>query len=148
MKEASTVQLRLRGLMPGQLLMSVVAAFPIARIAYANFAQHLPYFRLQPIMTAICVFVALLPWIYWAVARSLAHAKCDDVAVHRRGEALPYKTIKEVRVEKTRRRTLLHLVRSADIELVLVVWDAYAGRLQPLDVLRERLAKHGLTFEA
>jgi hypothetical protein len=30
----------------------------------------------------------------------------------------------------------------------LILWDAYAGRLQPLDILRERLAVHGLTFEA
>ena len=42
-------------------------------------------------------------------------AKCDDIAVHVRGEALPYKTIKELRVERTRRRTTLHLVRSEDI---------------------------------
>ena len=48
-----------------------------------------------------------------------------------RGEALPYKTIKELRVERGRRRTTLHLVRSEDIQLSLVLWDAYAGRLQP-----------------
>ena len=145
--KSSTVQLRLRGLMPGHLLMSVVAAIPIARIAYATIVQHLPYPTKQPLMTAICAFLALLPWIYRAVARAAYRAKCDDIAVHVRSEALPYKTIKELRVEKTRRRTILHLIRSEDIELRLVLWDAYAGRLQPLDVLRERLAAHGLNWD-
>jgi hypothetical protein len=38
-------------------------------------------------------------------------------------------------------------VRSEDIQLRLILWDAYAGRLQPLDVLRERLAAHGLKID-
>ena len=145
--KSSTVQLRLRGLMPGHALMSVVAAVPIARIAYATIVQHLPYPSRQPLMTAVCAALALLPWLWRAWARNAYRAKCDDIAVHLRGEALPYKTIKELRVERTRRRTTLHLVRSEDIRLELVLWDAYAGRLQPLDVLRKRLADHGLTFE-
>jgi hypothetical protein len=143
----STVQLRLRGLMPGHLLMSIVAAVPIARIAYATVVQHLPYPSQQPAMTALCALLALLPWLWRAIARAGYRAKCDDVAVHVRGEALPYKTIKEARVERTRRRTTLHLIRSEDIQLSLVLWDAYAGRLEPLSVLRERLKVHGLTFE-
>ncbi|MGZ3407196.1 MAG: hypothetical protein ACXVAN_12175 [Polyangia bacterium] len=147
MKPSSTVQLRLRGLMPGHLLMSLVAAVPIGRIAYATIVQHLPYPTRQPLMTAVCAALALLPWLWRAYARNAYRAKCDDIAVHVRGEALPYKTIKEARVERTRRRTTLHLVRAADIQLSLVLWDAYAGRLQPLDVLRKRLADHGLTFE-
>ena len=147
MKPSSTVQLRLRGLMPGHLLMSVVAAVPFARIAYATFAQHLPYPTRQPLMTAIAALLALVPWLYRAWARSRYRAKCDDIAVHVRGEALPYKTIKEARVDKTRRRTTLHLVRSEDIQLSLVLWDAYAGRLDGRDVLRERLAAHGLRFD-
>jgi hypothetical protein len=145
--KSSTVQLRLRGLMPGHLVMSLVAAVPIARIAYATVVQHLPYPTRQPLMTAVCAALAFLPWLWRAYARNAYRAKCDDIAVHVRGEALPYKTIKELRVDKGRRRTTLHLVRSADIQLSLVLWDAYAGRLQPLDVLRTRLAAHGLTFE-
>jgi len=133
--------------MPGHLVMSIVAAIPIARIAYATVVQHLPYPTKQPLMTAICALLAFLPWLYRAFARAAYRAKCDDIAVHVRGEALPYKTIKELRVERGRRRTTLHLVRSEDIQLRLILWDAYAGKLQPLDVLRERLAKHGLTFE-
>ena len=147
MTPPSTVQLRLRGLMPGHLVMSLVAAVPIARIAYATVVQHLPYPTRQPLMTAVCAALAFLPWLWRAYARNAYRAKCDDIAVHVRGEALPYKTIKELRVDKGRRRTTLHLVRSADIQLSLVLWDAYAGRLQPLDVLRTRLAAHGLTFE-
>ncbi len=146
MKPSSTVPLRLRGLMPGHVVMSLVAAVPIARIAWATLVQHLPYPTRQPLMTAICAALALLPWLYRAVARAMYRAKCDDVAVHVRGEALPYKTIKEVKVERTPRRTTLHLVRSEELKIALVLWDAYAGRLHGLDVLRERLAKHGLTF--
>lgn len=145
--KSTTVQLRLRGLMPGHLLMSLVAAVPIARILYATFVQHLPYPTREPLMTALCAVLAVAPWLWRAWARTAYRAKCDDIAVHVKGEALPYKTIKELRVEKTRRRTILHLIRSQDIELRLLLWDAYAGRLQPLDVLRERLAAHNLTFE-
>jgi hypothetical protein len=147
MKPATTVRLRLRGWTPAHLLMSAVAAVPIARIAWATVVQHLPYPRLQPGMTVTCALLALLPWLWRAFARASYSAKCDDVAVHLRGEALPYKMIKEVRVERTKRRTTLHLVRSEDIQLALVLWDAYAGHLEPLEVLRERLAAHGLRFD-
>jgi len=146
-RSGTTVQLRLRGLTAGHLLMSAVAAVPIVRIAWATLVQHLPYVTRQPTMTALSAFLALLPWLWRALARATYRAKCDDVAVHVRGEALPYKTIRELRVERTRRRTTLHLVRSEDIQLALVIWDAYAGRLQPLAVLRERLSAHNLSFE-
>ena len=147
MSAPSTVQLRLRGLMPGHLVMSLVAMVPIARIGYAYFVQHLPYPTREPLITAASALLALLPWLWRAYARNAYRAKCDDIAIHVRGEALPYKTIKELRVERGRRRTTLHLVRSEDIQLALVLWDAYAGRLQPLDVLKERLAKNGLTLD-
>jgi hypothetical protein len=98
-------------------------------------------------MTAVCALLALLPWLWRAWARTAYRAKCDDIAVHVKSEALPYKTIKELRVDKTRRRTTLRLIRAEDIQLRLVLWDAYAGRLEPLDVLRKRLAEHNLTFE-
>jgi len=147
MSAPSTVQLRLRGLMPGHLVMSLVAMVPIARIGYAYFVQHLPYPTREPLITAASALLALLPWLWRAYARNAYRAKCDDIAIHVRGEALPYKTIKELRVERGRRRTTLHLVRSEDIQLALVLWDAYAGRLQPLDVLKERLAKNGLALD-
>lgn len=147
MKPASTVQLRLRGVMPSHVIMSLVAAVPIGRILYATVFQHIPYPTKLPGMTAICAALALLPWLWRAYARATYRAKCDDVAVHVRGEALPYKTIKELRVERARNRTTLHLVRSEDIQIALVIWDAYAGRLEPLNVLRERLAAHNLTWD-
>ena len=145
--KSSTVQLRLKGLMPSHVIMAAVAAVPIGRIAYATVVQHLPYPTQQPLMTAVCALLALLPWLWRAYARASYRAKCDDIAIHVRGEALPYKTIKELRVERARTRTTLHLIRSEDLTLALVLWDAYAGRLTPLDVLRERLAEHKLTFD-
>ncbi|MDB4967547.1 MAG: hypothetical protein JWN44_3236 [Myxococcales bacterium] len=147
MKPSTTVPLRLRGIMPSHVVMSLVAAVPIARIAWATVVEHIPYPAHRPGMTAICAALALLPWLWRAYARATYVAKCDDIAIHVRGEALPYKTIKEIRVERGRRRTTLHLVRSEDIQLALVLWDAYAGRLEPLHILRERLATHGLTWE-
>jgi hypothetical protein len=147
MKAATTVQLRLKGLMPSHVIMAAVAAVPIARIAYATLIQHIPYPTRQPLMTAVCAVLALLPWLWRAYARATYRAKCDDIAIHVRGEALPYKTIKELRVERARTRTTLHLIRSEDITLTLVLWDAYAGRLTPLNVLRAKLAEHNLTFD-
>jgi hypothetical protein len=143
----STVQLRLRGIMPMQIAAAVVAAAPLGYLAVETIVRHTSLALRSPVLVALCAAGALLPWLSRAVARASYRAKCDDIAVHVRGEALPYKTIKELRVERTPRRTTLHLVRSADIELTLVLRDAYAGRLEPLGVLRERLAQHNLTFE-
>ncbi len=148
MSAGSTVELRLRGVMPMQIAMAVVAAAPLGYLAVETIVHHSSLALRSPLLLAFCAACAFLPWLSRAVARAGYRAKCDDIAVHVRGEALPYKTIKELRVERTPRRTTLHLVRSADIELTLVLRDAYAGRLEPLAVLRERLAKHGLTFEA
>ena len=149
MKPPSTVVLRLRGLMPAHLFMSLVAAVPVARIGYAYFVQHLPYPTREPLITAVvgaagavAVAVARL-CARWPIAQSATTSPCTCAA-----RRCPYKTIKELRVERGRRRTTLHLVRSEDIQLALVVWDAYAGRLQPIDVLSERLAAHGLTFDS
>ncbi len=147
MSAPTTVQLRLRGFTPAHTLMAALAAVPIAKILWVMGVQHIPFARLNPSLTALSAALALLPWGWRGLARATYRAKCDDVAVHVRGEALPYKTIRELRVERTRRRTILHLVRSEDIQLSLVLWDAYGGRLQPIDVLRERLAAHGLTFD-
>lgn len=147
-KAGSTVQLRLRGFTAGHTMMSAIAAIPIAKILWVTLVQHVPFARTNPSLTVLSAALALMPWAWRAIARAMYHAKCDDVAVHVRGEALPYKTIKEARVERRRRRTILHLVRSEDIQLALVLWDAYAGRLQPIEVLRDRLEAHGLTFDA
>lgn len=147
MTPSSTVRLRLRGLTVGHGLMSAVAAVPIAKILYVMLVDHVPFATRSPALVALSAGLALLPWLWRGLARALYQAKCDDVAVHVRGEALPYRTIRELRVERKRRRTILHLVRSPEIQLSLVLWDAYAGRLEPLAVLRRRLAAHDLTFE-
>jgi len=141
------VQLRLRGITAMQVAVAIVAAAPLGFLAYLSFARHSEAALRSPLLLALCAGGALLPWLSRALARSSYRAKCDDIAIHVRAEALPYKTIKELRLERTARRVTLHLVRSADIELVLVLRDAYAGRLQPIEVLRERLAKNGLKLD-
>ena len=142
----STVQLRLRGIMPMQLAAAAVAVAPLAYLAFQTIVHHSRLVTRSPLLLGLCAAGALLPWLSRALARASYRARCDDIAVHVRGEALPYKTIKEVRLARTPRRVTLHLVRSADIELVLVLRDVYAGRLEPLAVLRERLARHNLTL--
>jgi hypothetical protein len=143
----STVQLRLRGVMPRQLISALVTLAPLGYLGWLTVVRHSPLVRAQPSLLLLCVAAALLPWVSLLLARASYRVKCDDIAVHVRGEALPYKTIKELRVERRPRRTILHLVRSADIEISLVIYDAFAGRLEPLSVLRERLAAHGLHFQ-
>lgn len=147
MKPATTVRLRLRGVTRMHALNAAVSAAPLLLLGYGLGIKHAPLSS-PAFLVAGALFIALLPWLSRAMARSSFRAKCDDVAVHVGGEALPYKTIRELRLERTARRTLLHLVRSADLELVLVLRDAYAGRLAPLAPLRERLAAQGLTFDA
>jgi hypothetical protein len=146
MSAGSTVQLRLRGLTPRQLGTTLIATAPLLWIGWLTVVNHSPLVRLQPSLLGLCAAAALLPWVTLWRARAVCRAKCDDIAVHARGEALPYKTIRELRVERTPRRIVLHLVRAEDLRLSLVLWDAFAGRLEPLAILRERLAAHGLTF--
>jgi hypothetical protein len=92
--------------------------------------------------------VALLPWLSRAIARATYRAKCDDIAIYVRDEALPYKTIKQLRLARSWRRTVLTLERSEDIQLELVLVDAFAGRLEPLAELKTQLKSHGLDFPA
>ena len=146
MKPASTVQLRLRGITSRQVMTSLIAMAPLGYVAYLTFVRHSALARVMPSILVICAAAAALPWVSLWMARATYRAKCDDIAVHVRGEALPYKTIREVRLERTARRTTLHLVRAEDIQIQLVVRDVFAGRLEPLDVLRQRLAAHNLTF--
>ena len=79
-------------------------------------------------MTAAAAGLALLPWLSRASARSggSRQVRRDRRAV--RGEAVP-STIAGC-ASSAGRRGAMHLVRSEDIELALVVWDAYAGRLR------------------
>ena len=137
----ATVPLRLRGLTVPQLFTSAVSAAPALFVSFEVVVRQarptLPLFLMS-------IGVAFLPWLSLLAARATYRAKCDDIAVHVRNEALPYKTIKEVRVARTWRRRVLRLIRSEDVWIELVLWDAFAGKLQPIDELVHRLESHGL----
>jgi hypothetical protein len=136
----ATVQLRLRGATVPHLIASVISALPVA---YVGFQVAVNHARPTPLLIALSAAVAFLPWLSRAAARATYRAKCDDVAVHVRGEALPYKTIKELTIVTTPRRRVVRLIRSEQIWLELVLWDAFAGRLEPIDELRKRLSANG-----
>jgi hypothetical protein len=136
----ATVRLRLRGVTVLHSISAAVAASPLAFVGWQVLVRHA---HLSAPLIAFAAAAALLPWLSRALARASYRAKCDDVAVHVRGEALPYKTITEVRVERNARRRTLHLRRGETVELELVLWDAFAGRLEPIDELASRLAAHG-----
>lgn len=126
--------------MPLQLAAGAISAFPAAYLGYLVVVRHVH----PTLPLALCsVAVALLPWLSHLGARASYRAKCDDVAVHARGEALPYKTITGVRIERNYRRRVLVLERGETVELRLVLWDAFAGRLAPLDALATHLQAHG-----
>jgi len=136
----ATVRLRLRGLTVRHAVAAGISALPAAYVAFQVGARHAH--PTVPLI-ALSIAVAFLPWLSRGAARATYRAKCDDVAVHVRGEALPYKTIKELRVVSTSRRRVVHLIRSEEIWLELVLWDAFAGRLEPFDELRRHLSAHG-----
>jgi hypothetical protein len=139
----ATVQLRLRGMTALHAIAATISALPTAYVAFEMGVHHA---RPTVLLIGLSVAVAFLPWLSRAAARMTYRAKCDEIAVHVRGEALPYKTIKEIRVSGTARRRVVELVRSADITLELVLWDAFAGRLEPIEELRRRLQAHGHTL--
>jgi hypothetical protein len=137
----ATVNLRLRGLTLRQGVMGVLSALPLLLVAYEVWGRNA-----RPpgaLLLSTWIVVALTPWLSLALARVSCRARCDEVAVHVRGEALPYKTITDVSVVRTARRTILKLRRGDTVELQLILWDAFAGRLQPYDDLARRLAAHG-----
>jgi hypothetical protein len=133
----ATVQLRFRGFTAPHLVAAGISIAPLAFVA-VKLGTHA-----TPSLLALSAVVALLPWLSRGAARATYRAKCDDVAVHVRSEALPYKTITDAQVERSARRTVLRLRRGETVELVLVLRDAFAGTLEPWEELRDRLAKHG-----
>lgn len=144
MTESTTVQLRLRGMTLPHLFAALVSAGPLGYVVWMAIARHV-----QPteLLIALCGLVALLPWLSRAIARAAYRSKCDAIAVHVRGEALPYKTIRAVTVERTARRTLLKLDRSETVTLYVVLKDAFAGRLEPRAELERRLKEHGFAID-
>ena len=139
----ATVRLRFTGVTAPHIVAAAITAVPIASVA----VQTARGAHATPVLWALSAAVALLPWLSRAAARATYRAKCDDIAVHVRGEALPYKTITAATVEKSPRRTILRLARGETVELVLVLRDAFAGTLEPWDELRARLEKHGHPVE-
>jgi hypothetical protein len=136
----ATTQLRLRGVTPAHLVVAAISAAPLGWFVWRAAVHH----AVVPLsFVGLAAVAALLPWLSRFAARASYRAKCDDVAVHVRGEALPYKTITNVRVQKNARRKVLVLERGETTTLVLILWDAFAGRLQPYDVLAKKLAEHG-----
>jgi hypothetical protein len=144
-KPSSTVQLRLRGVTPMHALVAAISSAPLAFVL-VQVARGLPIAQVT-LLAVGAVVAAALPWLSWAAARASYRAKVDDVAVHVRGEAMPWRTITAVTVEKTPRRTLLRLTRGETSEIVLVLADAFAGRLEPRDALAAHLAEHGWLLE-
>jgi hypothetical protein len=136
----ATVNLRLTGVMPLHALAAAVSAWPIAYVGWLAAARHAAVGTTLVLGSAV---VAVLPWLSRAVARTTYRAKCDEVAVHVRGEALPYRMITSLSVEKNARRTTLTIHRGETVRIELVLRDAFAGRLEPLDELVRRLAAHG-----
>ncbi len=132
----ATVQLRLRGVTPLHAVSAAIAAVPGAFVLYQVLVRQA---RLSGPIVAAAIAAGFLPWLSRAMARASYRAKCDDIAVHVRGEALPYKTITEVLVEANARRKTLRLKRGETIELQIVLWDAFAGKLEPLEELSHRL---------
>jgi hypothetical protein len=139
--KSSTVPLRLRGVTPAHAVVAAISTAPLA-FTLVQVARGLPIGRVSLLVVG-AVVAALLPWLSWAAARASYRAKLDDVAVHVRGEALPWRTLTDVTVERSGRRTLLRLTRGETAEIVLVLSDAFAGRLEPRDVLAAHLAKQG-----
>ena len=135
-----TYQMRLRGLTPLHLASALFSTAPLAYLLYLAAARHV---QVSATIAGVAAVLALLPWRSRAAARATYRSKCDDIAVYVRDEALPYKTITSVRVEKTPRRDLLHLQRGETVRVELVLRDAFAGRLSPLDHLKKKLAEHG-----
>jgi hypothetical protein len=135
-----TTQMRLRGVTVAQVVAAAISASPLGYLLYLAAVRQL---RIPSALAGVAAVVALLPWLSRAIARASYRAKCDDIAVHVRGEAVPYKTITSVRVEQGPRRDLLIIERGQTVKLELVLRDAFAGRLKPLDHLRKKLAGVG-----
>jgi len=136
----ATFQLRLRGSTPLHLAAAAISATPLAFVTYQVVVHQA---ILSTPLVLLSGAVLLLPWLSRSLARASYRAKCDEVAIHVRGEALPYRTITSAVVERSSRRTVLRLQRGETLELQLILRDRFAGTLEPFDELARRLATHG-----
>src|SRR5262249_31749697 len=107
----ATVRLHLRGISLPHVLAAGISALPAG---YVGFQMAVHHAQPTTLLIALSGAVAFVPWLSRAAARATYRAKCDDIAVHVRGEALPYKTIKELQVIRTPRRRAVRLIRSEE----------------------------------
>jgi hypothetical protein len=138
-----TTQMRLRGITVAQVVAATISVAPLGYLLFLAASRHLP---VPSFLAGGAAIVALLPWLSRAIARATYRAGCDEIAVHVRGEAVPYRTITSVRVENGPRREVLIIERGETVRLDLVLRDRFAGRLAPLDQLRKKLAEFGFTL--
>lgn len=139
----ATTRLRLTGVTKLQLVSAGLSLLPLAYVGYQVWGRGLGLSSRTLPLVAVAAVVALLPWVSRLYARANYRASFDDLAVHFRGQALVYKTITEAVIEKTARTTLLILRRDDIAEMTLVLDDAFAGRLEPWEPLRQKLKDHG-----
>jgi hypothetical protein len=143
----ASTQLRLRGVTGLQLAVATASLAPLGYVAYTVIVKQVAVANLQ-LLGGLSLLVALLPWLSRGMARANYRASVDDIALHFRGEALPFRAVKAVHVHRSWRRTLLQLERSETIEMWLLLEDAFAGKLAPLDALISRLEKAGVDVTA
>jgi len=133
-------QLRMRGFLPTLVVFAIIAAWPGAFILYEHYVRQA---FVEPMLIALTIGTALMPWLSRLVGRLTYRAALDDIALHVAGEALPWNTVTAVREQHSWRRSLLIVERGRTTRIVLVTRDIFAGRLEPIVELRAHLAKHG-----
>ena len=134
------IQLRMRGVPPTLIVSALIGAWPGAFILYEHYVRHAV---IEPMLVALTIGTALMPWLSRLASRLTYRAALDDIALHVAGEALPWNTITQVREQHSWRRSVLIVERGRTARIVLVTRDIFAGRLEPIAELRAQLAKHG-----
>ena len=132
------IQLRMRGLPPALVASALVAAAPVAFVAYERLVRGA---AVEASLVALCAGAALLPWASRLAGRLTYRAALDDVALHVAGEALPWNTITRVTTRRTWRRAVMVLERGRTTRVTLVTRDLFAGTLQPIAELERRLPR-------
>ena len=130
------IALRMRGMPPALWFSAVFASAPFAFVLYERLAMGA---RLDTTLVVSSVAVALLPWLSRLAGRISYRAAFDDLALHVGGEALVFGTVSRVTEQRTWRRRSLVFHRGRVLRVELVVYDLFAGKLEPLDELMKQL---------
>jgi hypothetical protein len=134
------IRLRMRGASVALAVSAAVAAAPAFFVGYQRFGRHAPISNALLTLTLAC---AVLPWLSRLAAHLTYRAALDDIALHVAGEAVPWNTITRATLLRGLRRDVLVVERGRTAKVILVTRDLFAGRLEPMDELRTRLAAHG-----